>query len=98
MPIFVSLVTLTSQGVEELTKTVDRAQDYWKKIEEAGGVVREHLWVMGDTYDAVVIFETPDAETAHRLSLQVASLGNTHVVTMRAFDAGSMREIVKLLT
>jgi uncharacterized protein with GYD domain len=51
-------------------------------------------WTMGQ-YDMVAITEFDDDETAVAFLAKVSSLGNVRSQTMRAFDADSVRSIMR---
>ena len=48
-------------------------------------------------YDAVVISEGPDDETAAKLALATGMQGNVHTETLRAFPEAEFRRIVAAL-
>lgn len=52
---------------------------------------------MTGKYDAVVIAEAPDDETAVKLSLAIGSKGNVRIETSRAFTEEEYRRIVVAL-
>ena len=93
MPVYVSLVKWTDQGIKNYRDTVDRARDYSALVERNGGRTRELLWAIGE-YDIVTIAEYPDDETATAALLQVGALGSVRTTTMRAFDADEMTGII----
>jgi uncharacterized protein with GYD domain len=93
MPVYVSLVKWTDQGIKNYRDTVDRARDYSALVERHGGRTRELLWAIGE-YDIVTIAEYPDDETATAALLQVGALGSVRTTTMRAFDADEMTGII----
>jgi uncharacterized protein with GYD domain len=93
MPIYVGLVNWTDQGTKEFRGSVQRAIGFRELVEQAGGRVREMIWIMGE-YDFITVFEAPDDETAAALVLRVAAAGNVHTKTMRAFDADQMTDII----
>jgi uncharacterized protein with GYD domain len=93
MPIYVGLVNWTDQGTKEFRGSVQRATGFRELVEQAGGRVREMIWIMGE-YDFITVFEAPDDETAAALVLRVAAAGNVHTKTMRAFDADQMTDII----
>jgi uncharacterized protein with GYD domain len=93
MPIYVGLVNWTDQGTKEFRGSVQRANGFRELVEQAGGRVRETIWIMGE-YDFITVFEAPDDETAAALVLRVAAAGNVHTKTMRAFDADQMTDII----
>ena len=56
-----------------------------------GMKIIEEFWTIG-AYDAVVLFDAPDDETA--FALKVSSLGNVKTQTMRAFRKEGMGGIL----
>ena len=94
MPIYVSLVNWTEQGVKHFRDTVRRADDYRGLVEQSGGQVRQLLWTLGE-YDLVVVTDFPDDETATAVLLQTAAGGNVRTKTMKAFDADQMSAIIQ---
>jgi uncharacterized protein with GYD domain len=48
-------------------------------------------------YDAVVIGEAPDDETAMKLALLIGSQGNIRTETLRAFTEDEYRKIIAAL-
>jgi uncharacterized protein with GYD domain len=93
MPVYVSLVKWTDQGIKNYRDTVDRARDYAALVERHGGRTRELLWAIGE-YDLVTVAEFPDDETGVAAMLQVGALGSVRTTTMRAFDAEEMTGII----
>jgi uncharacterized protein with GYD domain len=94
MPIYVSLVNWTEQGVKNFRDTVRRADDYRGLVEQSGGQVRQLLWTLGE-YDLVVVTDFPDDETATTVLLQTVAGGNVRTETMKAFDADQMSAIIQ---
>jgi uncharacterized protein with GYD domain len=94
MPIYVSLVNWTEQGVKNFRDTVRRADDYRGLVEQSGGQVRQLLWTLGE-YDLVVVTDFPDDETATTVLLQTVAGGNVRTTTMKAFDADQMSAIIQ---
>jgi len=58
-----------------------------------GGSLNQIFWTMGE-YDVVGVLEAPDDESATAFALALSSQGNVRTSTMRAFDAGEMRQIL----
>ena len=48
-------------------------------------------------YDMVLVIDVPDDETGANISLSLRSLGNLHVVTLRAFQEEVHRQIIAAL-
>jgi uncharacterized protein with GYD domain len=93
MPIYVSLIHWTEQGIKNYKDSTRRLEDFTKLTESKGGTVREALYTVGE-YDIVTVTEFPDDDTATAALLQVASLGNVRTNTMRAFTADEMGSII----
>lgn len=90
---YVLLANFTDQGVKEVKDTVKRAEAFRQMAEKSGVTVQALFWTLGQ-YDVVVVAEAPDDNTATALSLSVASLGNVHTQTLKAFDAEEMKKIL----
>ena len=60
-----------------------------------GAELKEFYMVLGE-YDAVLVAEAPDDETALKLALGMFSMGAS-TQTLRAFTEGEVREIVAAL-
>jgi uncharacterized protein with GYD domain len=94
MATYVSLINWTEQGIKNFRDTTQRAQDFSRLVESAGGKVRELLWTVGE-YDIVCVAEFPDEEAGVAALLQVGSAGNIRSNTMRAFNAEEMAGIIR---
>ncbi len=93
MPIYISLLRYTDQGaraIKESPKRLDAAKNAFKSM---GGELKQWYLVMG-RYDAIVVTEAPDDETAGRLLLAVGSWGNVRSETFRAFDESEYRKLI----
>ncbi|WP_248446943.1 GYD domain-containing protein [Sinorhizobium meliloti] len=90
---YVLLANFTDQGVKAVKDTVKRAEAFRQMAEKSGVTVQALFWTLGQ-YDVVVVAEAPDDNTATALSLSVASLGNVHTQTLKAFDAEEMKKIL----
>ena len=53
-------------------------------------------WTLGPI-DGLVVFTAPNDETATAAMLQLASQGNVHTSTCRAFDASEIEKVIGLL-
>ena len=67
----------------------------WTKAaaKKAGIKVVNIFWMLGE-FDGAILFEAKDETAATGLMLSLASLGNVHTKTLRAFDAAEFSEIV----
>ncbi|MBI2154112.1 MAG: GYD domain-containing protein [Candidatus Rokubacteria bacterium] len=93
MPSYVILVNWTDQGIRNVKDSPKRADAFEAAVKAAGGTLKEFYLVLGE-YDLVVVTEAPNDETAAKLALATASLGNVRTVTMRAFNREEFRKII----
>ena len=96
MATFIALFGWTDQGIRSVKETLKRAEKFTARIKKVGGSVKDIYWTMG-RYDGVIIFEVPNDETATALMLGGCSLGNVRSETLRAFGAGEMKHILKMM-
>jgi uncharacterized protein with GYD domain len=94
MATYVTLVSWTDQGIRNFRESAQRAGDFARLAEGAGGRVREQLWTVGE-YDMVCVVEFPDDETGAAAILRAGAAGNIRTRTMRAFGADEMIEITR---
>ncbi|MBW2487679.1 MAG: GYD domain-containing protein [Deltaproteobacteria bacterium] len=96
MPTYITLVRYTQKGVENMKdspKRLDTAKEVFKSM---GAEIKAFYLAMG-RYDAVVIGEAPDDETATKLALTLGSAGAIRTETMRAFTEAEYRNIIAAL-
>jgi uncharacterized protein with GYD domain len=96
MPTYVTLINYTQKGIEnmkESPKRLDKAKEIFKAM---GAEIKAYYLAMG-RYDAVVIAEGPDDETAAKLALTVASAGAIRTETFRVFTEGEYRKMISEL-
>lgn len=94
MATFISLVSLTEQGVKDAKKIPERIKATEKLFQQLGAELKEVYLVMGQ-YDYVAIAEAPNAATAAKALLSLASKGNVRTVTFPAFSRKEIAAIVK---
>src|SRR5579872_5352164 len=97
MPTYISLVTLTEQGLKEIKNAPERLRAFDNAAKEAGGSLVGFYLLMGQ-YDYVVITDTPDDQTAARLILETIAEGSVRTQTMRAFPREEFEQIARTLT
>ena len=97
MPIYISLVNLTEQGIKEAKNAPERLQAFDKAVREAGGRLIGFYLVMGQ-FDYVIITEAPDDQTAARLILGTIAQGSVRTQTMRAFPREEFEQIARGLS
>ncbi len=94
MPTYITLLRFTQKGMEAIREGPARL-DAAKQAYAALGANLKAFYLVAGKYDAVVIAEAPDDETMVKLSLGIASKGNTRTETLRAFTEDEYRKIVK---
>ncbi len=93
MPSYVTLVNWTDQGIRNVKDAPKRADAFEAAVKANGGTLKELYLVLGD-YDIVVVADLPNDETAAKLALATASLGNVRTKTLRAFNREEFRKII----
>jgi len=94
MPTFIATITFTPQGMANIHETTVRAAALKAAARKVGVKVRDIFWTLGP-FDGLLVFESPDEETATALMLQLGAHGNVHTQTARAFTAAEMEKIVQ---
>jgi uncharacterized protein with GYD domain len=93
MPHFVTLIRYTQQGITKIKESPARLDAAKKSAEKAGGKIHAWYLTMG-RYDAVLVSEFPNDETAAKFTLSVGGLGNVTTETLKAFTEAEYRKIV----
>jgi uncharacterized protein with GYD domain len=93
MPAYISLFNFTEQGFKTVKETVKRAEAVRQQAQAAGGRVIGVWWLMGQ-YDGVIIFESPDEDTAVRMLIANGMAGNNRSTTLRAYSEEEMARIL----
>ena len=89
MPTYVLLLTLTSEGREQMSREPDSIE----RAEEAVSIPQTQVMglygVLGE-YDFVTLLEAPDNEAAARFSLEFGVRAGVHVTTLPAIPIGRL--------
>ena len=95
MPTFVSLTNYTQDGIELLAEMDEDEFLQQSRAEAAahGGEIKDVYFTLG-RYDAVVITEFPDAESATKTLMSILQDGAAETETMRAFTESETRELI----
>jgi uncharacterized protein with GYD domain len=93
MPHYVTLLRYTQQGAAKIKESPARLDAARKAAEAAKGKIHSWYLTMGK-YDAVLVSEFPDDETAARFLLSTSALGNVSTQTLRAFTETEYRKII----
>jgi len=96
MATYISLLSFTQQGAENIKESPARLDAAKQAFQAMGAELKEFYLVMGQ-YDAVVISEGPDDETAAKLALAIGSAGAIRTETLRAFTEDEYRKIIAAL-
>ena len=96
MPTYITLLRYTQKGAEGIKQGPSRTDAAKKSFEAAGARMKSFYLTMGQ-YDAVVVSEFPDDETAAKVLLSTALQGNVRTETMRAFTEEEYRKIIASL-
>ncbi len=96
MPTYVTLIKYTQKGVENMKESPARLEAAKELFKSMGGELKAFYLAMG-RYDAVVIAEGPDDETATKLAMTIASAGAIRTETFRVFTEGEYRKIISEL-
>ena len=96
MPTYVSLLRFTEKGVADIKESPARLDAAKKAFRAFGSELKEFYLVLG-IYDAIVLSEAPDDDTAAKLSLAIGTQGNVHIQTLRAFKEEEYRKIIAAL-
>jgi uncharacterized protein with GYD domain len=96
MPTYIILTRYTQKGIESIKESTARLDRVKQGFQRMGAELKQFYLVAGQ-YDAVVIAEAPDDETAMKLVLLVGSGGNVRTETLRAFNEDEYRKIIAAL-
>lgn len=96
MPRYVQLVNLTQTGIDRIEDTPELLAQARALAEDMGGEIVDFYLTMG-RYDAVVVFDAPDATSAVAGTIASAKEGTIETETLRAFDEDEVGEILQAL-
>ena len=92
MPMYVTLIRYTEQGIKTFKDLPSRLEETRKAGEAAGAKLVAFYLTMGQ-YDAVVVTEAPDDETVATLALAAGGRGNVRTETLRAFTEDEAKKL-----
>jgi len=93
MATYVALLKFTDQGIRNIKESPNRLDAAKKAFQAGGGELKQFYLALG-RYDAVVVAEAPDDETASKVLLTHGSLGNVRTETLRVFTESEYRKII----
>ena len=96
MPTYVSLLTWTQQGFEDVKQSPQRLDTARRQLQDKGGLLKEIYFLMGD-YDMLFVSEAPDDETYASFLLSLCSQAGVRTTTMKAFTEDQFRSVIGTL-
>jgi uncharacterized protein with GYD domain len=96
MPTYVSLLRFTDQGIRNIKESPNRLDSAKKAFQAAGGELKQFCLLLG-RYDALIVSEAPNDETAGKVALALGSLGNVRTETFKAFTEAEYRKLIASL-
>ena len=96
MPTFVSLITYTDEGMKSIHDSPKRLSLAKRYLKDLGGRLRQFYLTVG-SYDAVIIYDLPDEESAAKFLLSVGRQRKISTQTMMAFSEKDYRRIISSL-
>ena len=97
MPIFVTLTTLTDEGMETLKHKPERIKEVDREVMEKFGVKIIAQYALMGPYDSVNIIEAPDNDTVVKKAIELGSRGTIRTPTMPAIEVERLIENLKSL-
>ncbi len=95
MPIYVSLVKFTEQGIMTMKdKGIARSDAVQRNIESLGGRLLDAYYCLGE-YDVVAILEFPNNRAAMKAAVLNSSLGHIKLSTMPAVSRNEWRGLLR---
>ena len=93
MATYITLLKFTEQGLKTIKEGPSRLEKAKQLARSMGAEIKSFHLVQG-RYDAVVVSDAPSDEVVARFSLAIASLGNVHTETLRAFTEDEYRKMI----
>ena len=96
MPTYIQLLRFTQQGVQKIKESPTRL-DAAKKLYKSMGCEMKAFYLVMGQYDAVVVTEAPNDETASKLALAIGAQGNVRTESLRAYTEGEYKKLIAAL-
>ena len=93
MPLYITLMNFTEQGIKNIKESPSRVDAAREMMAGLGAELKAFYLTMGN-YDAVAISEAPSDEICAKIALVIGAGGNARTLTMRAFDEAAYRDII----
>ena len=95
MPIYVSLVKFTQQGLTTMkAKGVARSDMVKRNVESWGGKLIDAYYCLGE-YDVVAVLDFPNNRAAMKAAVLNASMGHIEIKTMPAVSRNEWKRILQ---
>jgi uncharacterized protein with GYD domain len=95
MPIYVSLVNFSEQGITTMKeKGTARSDMVQRNIESLGGKLIDAYYCLGE-YDVVAILEFPNNRAAMKAAVLNSAIGHIRITTMPAVPRREWRELLQ---
>jgi uncharacterized protein with GYD domain len=91
------LLRFTDQGIRNIKESPNRLDSAKQAYKAAGGELKHFFLLMGK-YDALIIAEAPNDETAGKMALALGSLGNVRTESLKAFTEPEYRKLIASLS
>ncbi len=89
---YMSTLSFTAQGIQDLKHSPRRAEEFKGLVEKAGGKVLFQYWAVGEA-DGCFVFEAPNETVAAQLLLRLGQQGNVRTKSMQVFNADEFAKI-----
>ena len=96
MPTYISLIRYTQRGIENMKESPARLAAAKELFQSLGAELKSFYLAMG-RFDAVVISEGPNDESATKAALTIAGAGAVRTETFRVFTEEEYRNIISEL-
>ena len=94
MPYFIILSNLTDEGRKTIKQKPERILEVNREIEAMGVKIQKQYALLG-SYDFVNIVEAPDNETVMKMSVEIASRGSVHLMSLPALPVEEFIKKIK---
>lgn len=96
MPTYMSLINYTQKGIENMKESPERL-DVAKQVYKSMGAELTAFYLCLGRFDAVVIGESPDDETAMKLAIMIGGAGAVRTESFRIFNENEYRKMIEEL-
>ncbi len=95
MPIYVSLIKFSQQGIATMKQQgIVRSDAVKRNIESLGGELLDAYYCLGE-YDVVAILEFPNNRAAMKASVLNSAMGHIKITTMPAVSRSEWKDLLR---